>query len=129
MAWPLLDPFCDLARIGLRTCAGRVAVKATTLGLALIAAGFLVAAGVVALSGVLGFPGAAVLFALLFALLALLAHLRGQVLDSRREQRLAAARSRAKAGMIHGAALAARSAGPALPIVALVAAFVLARKS
>ncbi len=128
MAWPLFEPLCDLGRAGLRACAGRAMIAAATFGLALVAAGFLVAAGVVALTGLLGFPGAAVLFAGLFAVLALLVHLRGQVLALRRAERFAEARSRAQADAMY-TALAAGSAGPILPLVALVAAFVLTRKS
>jgi hypothetical protein len=126
---PLFAPLGDLARVGLKACAGRAAVFAATLGLALVAAGFLVAAGVVALSGILGFPGAAVIFAAIFAVLALCAHVRGQVLAVRRAQRIDAARSRAQAGALRATGLAARSAAPILPLVALVAAFVLARKA
>lgn len=104
-------------------------VAAATFGLALVAAGFLVSAGVVVLSGMIGFPGAAIVFAVLFALLAVLVHLRGRVLAARRAQRLETASSRFQAETVRATALAAPSTGPVLPLIALVAAFVLARKA
>lgn len=127
MALPLVAPFTDLLRARAGALGVRLAVTAATV-LLLGAAGLLLgAAGLAALAHVVGFPLAAVLFAAVLALLALLAHLVGRAVLLRQSRATLAAQRRAEADLALADALA-RRARPLLPLAALVAAFVLARR-
>lgn len=129
MALPLLGPLRDL----LGAHAGAAKIRAVTITattcLAVVAIGLLVAAGLAALTDAIGFPAAALVFAALFAILAVAVHLLGRLLLARRAARIAAAQTRAKADLALAAALS-KSAPPLLPLgAAFLAAFLLARKS
>jgi hypothetical protein len=128
MALPVLTTVCDLLRVRADDVAGRVLIVLATALLATVAGVLLTAAGLVALAREIGFPGSALVFALLFALAALATHLLGQRLAARRLARVAAAQSRAAADIALAATLA-RSSRPLLPVVAFLAAFALARRS
>jgi hypothetical protein len=127
MALPLFAPLRDLSAALAGNAAGRVAIAAATVFLTLVAAAFLVAAGLAELTAAVGFTVAALVFAALFALLALAVYLFGRALSARRTARIAAAQNRAKADIAMAAALS-RSARPLLPLAAFVAAFLLARR-
>ncbi|SEO14596.1 hypothetical protein SAMN04490248_1028 [Salinihabitans flavidus] len=128
MALPLWDPLRDLARAVVNGAGIRAATAIATALLAIVAIGFLVSAGLVALMGWIGFPAAALVFAVLFALLALAVYLLGRAASARTAARVRAARSRTESDIALATALA-RSARPLLPLAAFLAAFVLARRS
>ncbi len=107
--------------------AERAATVAATGALALVAAALLVAAGLVALSAAVGFPLAAVIFAVGFGALALAVHLLGRAHSARRAAQAAVTRHRAEADIALVTAVA-RSARPLLPFAAFVAAFALVRR-
>ena len=127
MGLPLLSPLCDLLEARAGTAGIRAAAAVATLALLSIASGFLVSAGLFALTAAIGFPRAALVFAALFAVLALAVHVLGRVLAGRRAVRVEAARSRAEDDIALATALA-RSAKPLLPLAAFVTAFALARR-
>jgi hypothetical protein len=128
MSLPVLAAVRDLLRARADDAAGRALIVLATALLASVAAALLISAGLVALSQEIGFPGAALVFAMLFALLALGTHLFGQRLAARRLARVAAAQSRAAADIALATTLA-RSSRPLLPVAAFLAAFALARRS
>jgi len=107
--------------------AGRAAATAATVFLVVVAVAFLVAAGLVALTAKTGFTVAALVFAAVFAVLAIAVYFVGRVLSARRAAKILAARNRAAADIALTTALA-RSARPLAPLAAFVAAFVLARR-
>ena len=80
-----------------------------------------------ALTAVVGFPLAALAFAVVFAALALTVHLLGRAQSARRAAQAMAARRRAEADIALAAALV-RSARPLLPLAAFVMAFALMRR-
>ena len=127
MALPLWDPLSELVRAGFSDSRTRAAAATATAVPAVVAAGFLVSAGLVALMRVIGFPAAALVFAALFAVLAVIAHLFGRAAAARRAAQLRAARIRAETDIALATGLA-RSARPLLPLAAFVAAFALARR-
>lgn len=127
MRLPLLGPFRDLLAAHAGVAAGRAATIAAMVLLALVAVAFLVAAGFGALMPVIGFPATALVFAVLFAFLALGIYLLGRMRAARRVTRVALAKNRVKAELAVATAVA-RSSQPLLPIVAGVAAFLLARR-
>ena len=127
MALPLWDPLRDLARAALGGAGIRVAAGIATGLLALTATGFLVSAGLVLLMREIGFPAAALVFAALFALLALIVYLFARRASARQAARVRAARTRARSDIALAATLS-RSARPLLPLAAFLAAFVLARR-
>ncbi|SEM19061.1 hypothetical protein SAMN05443999_11513 [Roseovarius azorensis] len=128
MALPLWDPLRDLAGTAVRSAGIRATMAIATALLAIVATAFLVSAGFVVLMREVGFPVAAIAFAALFAVLALAMHLFGRAISARQAARTMAARSRAETDIALATVLA-RSARPLLPLVAFVAAFVLARRS
>jgi hypothetical protein len=87
----------------------------------------LVSAGLVAMSRAIGFPEAALVFAVLFALLALAVHLSGRSRLARRSALISAARTRTEADVAVARALA-RSARPMLPLAVFLAVFALAQR-
>lgn len=124
---PLLAALRGLLRARAGDAAARAATAAATVALAAVAMALLVAAGLVALAAVVGFPVAALVFAAVFAVLALVVHLLGRGLSARRAAQVAAARHRAEADIAVAATLA-RSARPLLPLAAFLAAFALMRR-
>lgn len=127
MALRLLGPFRDLLRAHANSAGIRVVTATATAVLAGVAIVLLVAAGLVALTAAIGFPAAALVFAALFAVLALAVHLLGRLLSARGAARVTAARNRAKADIALATALS-RTARPLLPLAAFLAAFALARR-
>lgn len=127
MALPLWDPLRDIVRASGKEIGSRAAIAIATVILAGVAAGFLVSAGFVALADAVGFPVAALVFAGVFAFLALAVHLFGRVLSARHARQIARASDRAAADIVLATTLA-RSARPILPLAAFLAAFVLARR-
>jgi hypothetical protein len=107
--------------------AGRVSMAVAVVLCVALAAMFFVLAGLVGLAQVIGFPLAALVFAALFAVMALALWMIGRVLASRRSARIAITQTRATADLALAAVLV-RSARPALPLVAFLAAFALARR-
>lgn len=127
MSLPLLAPFRELLAAHAGVAAGRAATAAAIVFFAVVAAAFLVAAGFGALMPLIGFPATALAFAALFAILALSIYLFARARAARHAARVALAKNRVKAE-IAVAATAARSSQPLLPVVAGVAAFLLARR-
>jgi len=127
MPLPLLGPLRDI----LGALAGAAGIRAATVTattlLAVVAIALLVAAGLVALTAAVGFPAAALVFAALFAFLALVTHLLGRLLSARGAAGVTAARNRAKVDIAVAVALS-RSARPLLPLAAFLAAFAMARR-
>jgi Na+/melibiose symporter-like transporter len=103
-------------------------MAAVTAALVVLAALLLLASGLAALTDRFGFPVAALLGAILVAMLAFAIHLIGRALVARRKARVVEARSRTEADIALAIALT-RSARPLLPLVAFLAAFILARRS
>lgn len=130
MAMPLLAPLRDLLAAHAGDAAGRIVTTTAALALAVAAVAFLVAAGFVALTAEIGFVAAALVFAALFALLALAIYLVGRRRTAMRAAEIAAARNRAAADIALAATLArsARPLAPLAPLAAFVAAFLLARR-
>ncbi len=127
MALPLWVPLRALVGAVATDAAGRAARVAVTVALASVAVGFAVAAGVVALSNAVGFPVAALIVSAVFAFLALTVHLVGRSRERRRTAERAALAARTAADLALVTTLA-RVARPGLPVAALVAAFLLARR-
>jgi membrane protein implicated in regulation of membrane protease activity len=127
MALPLLGPLRDLLAAYAGGVAGRAATTIATVFLAVVATAFVVAAGLVELTARTGFPVAALVFAALFAVLALAVYRFGRARSARRAARMAAAQRSAEADMALATGLA-RSARPLLPLAAFLAAFVLAQR-
>jgi hypothetical protein len=127
MMLPFLDPLRGLVAARVELVVDRAANALATGLLAAMAVGLLVSAGLVALSRAIGFPAAALVFAALFALLALAAHLLGRSRAARRSALLAAARGRTEADIVVARELA-RLARPILPLAAFLSVFVLAQR-
>lgn len=127
MALPLLRPLRDVLAAHVGGAGKRVATGVATALLVVVALGFAVSAGLVKLTATIGYPAAALVFAALFAVLALAVHFIGRLVTVRRAERIAEAESRVKVDIALAAALS-RSARPLLPLVAFVAAFALARR-
>lgn len=128
MSFPLLSPLRAVLATSASDLAGRAGAVLATVILACVAGALWVAAGVVALSQAVGFPQAALIVGALFAGLALGVHLIGRAQARRRAARIAAAQARAAADLALAATLS-RAARPLMPVAALVAAFLLARRS
>jgi len=126
MVVPLWAPLSKIVRARISDAGARTATMIATVSLAAVAAGLLVSAGLAALTQLTGFPAAALVFAVLFALLALAAHLIGRAVSARHAARARAAQTRALNQIVTATALG-RSAAPLLPLAALVAAFIVAR--
>lgn len=127
MATTLLDPARMIVQTLLRDSSDRAKVGIARLGLSVVAAGLLGSAGLVALTEVVGYPVAAIVFASIFGLLALGAHLAGRMLATRQAQRMALARNRMTADLALGTSVL-RSALPILPVLAGLAVFSLVRR-
>lgn len=127
MALPLLGSARELFRARAGEAGIRVVTAAATALLAVVSIILLCAAGLVELTVAIGFPWAALVFAALFAVLALAMHLFGCLLSARGAARVTAAQDRAKADIALATALS-RSARPLLPLAAFLAAFALARR-
>jgi ABC-type transport system involved in cytochrome c biogenesis permease subunit len=127
MVTTLLDPARMIVQTLLRDSSDRAKVGIARLGLSVVAAGLLGSAGLVALTEVVGYPVAAIVFAVIFGLLALAAHLTGRVLAARQAQRMALARNRMTADLALGTSVL-RSALPILPVLAGLAVFSLVRR-
>lgn len=126
MTLPLWQPLRDAMSMTVRDTRDRAATALVTLGLVVLALGFGVAAGLAALVPVMGFAGAALVFAALFAAMALGVHLAGRARAARRAERIARARQRAMAD-IAIISTSARAARPLLPLLAFVLVFALMR--
>lgn len=127
MRVPLTGAVRDMLRARAIDAAGRVSMAVAVVLCVALAAMFFVLAGLVGLAQVIGFPWAALVFAALFAVMALALWMVGRVLASRRSARIAVTQTRATADLALAAVLV-RSARPALPLVAFLAAFALARR-
>lgn len=127
MALPLLDPLRDLASATVRRMEFRAVALVATACLLVAATGFLATAGFAALMPVLGLPATALVFATLFALLALAMHLFGRAMSARQARQARAAQKRAETDVALVATLA-RSARSLLPLAAFLAAVGLARR-
>jgi hypothetical protein len=127
MALPLLDPLRDMALATVRRMEFRAVTLVATACLLIAATGFLATAGFAALMPVLGLPATALVFAALFALLALGMHLFGRAMFARQARQARAAQKRAETDVALVATLA-RSARSLLPLAAFLAAVGLARR-
>lgn len=127
MTLPLLGPLRDALGLASRDAGERAAIGASTLALVVMALGFGLAAGLAALVPVVGFAGAALVFAALFSALALAVHLAGRARAARRAAQIAQARQRAMAD-IAAITAGARAVRPLLPVLVFVVAFVLTRR-
>lgn len=127
MTLPLLDPLRDLARATVRRAEFRAVTLVATACLIVAATGFLATAGFVVLMPVIGLPATALVFAALFAVLALAVYLFGRAATARQANRARAAQSQAASDISLVGALA-RSARPLVPLVAFLAAVGLGRR-
>ena len=127
MALPLWEPLRDAMGMASRDAGDRAATGFATLALVALALGFGVAAGLAALVPVMGFAGAALVFAALFAMLALAVHLAGRARAARRAEQIAQARQRAMAD-IAAITAGARAVRPRLPVLVFVVVFALTRR-
>jgi hypothetical protein len=127
MAVALLGLLRDLAQAGSQNLAGRAKAVLAKVALALVAAGLVLSAGVAALAQAVGYPLAALVFGAVFAVLALAVHLLDRIAADRQARQIAQATARARADLVVATALV-RSALPLLPLVGLVAAFVVGRR-
>jgi hypothetical protein len=127
MALPLIGSLRDVLRAQADESTGRAATVLARALLAAAATALVVSSGLVALAGVIGYPYAALVFALVFAILALAIPSLMKRRTLRRSAELAIARNRAEADVALAAALL-RSARPFLPIAVFLAAFSLARR-
>lgn len=127
MALPVLDPMRDMALATVRRMEFRAVTLAATACLLVAATGFLVTAGFVVLMPVIGLPITALVFAAIFAVLALAVYLFGRAATARQARRARAAQGRAATDISLVSALA-RSSRPLLPLVAFLAAVGLARR-
>ena len=126
MILPLWQPLRDAMSTAIRDTGDRAVTALVTLALVVLALGFGVAAGLAALVPVMGFAGAALVFAALFAAMALGVHLAGRVRATRRAERIAHARQRAMAD-IATISTTAGAVRPLLPLLAFVLVFALMR--
>lgn len=127
MVMPLLGALRDLAAA--RAASAKVQVSATlvTILFGCAAAALVCSAGLVALTDAMGFPIAALVFAAMFAGLALGVMLAARGFVSRTKAEAAKVQNQVK----HDIALATslyRTARPLLPLAAFLAAFALARR-
>lgn len=127
MRVPLVAPVRDLLAARARAAAVQAIAAGLVAAFALASAGFATAAAVVALSARLGFPLAALMAAAVFAVLALVSHLIGGAISRRRMAQARLARDRAGADLAMAAALSG-PARPLLPLLAFLAAYLLARR-
>ncbi len=127
MASAILSPARAIARAFLSDMGFNAKVEIAKLVLISIAAGLLLSAGIVELTRAVGFPVAAVVFAVVLGSCAAMVHWFGRVRAARLAQRRAIAQARMQADLAL-ASTVARSALPLLPIVAFVAAFTFTRR-
>lgn len=128
MGLPFLGAVRDLVTARADMARVRVAAALLTALLGLAAAALVCAAGLVALSDAVGFPVAALVIAALLAGLALGVSVVARKLASGKRTRAADAKIRAGEELAVAMALT-RSAQPLLPLAALLAVFLLARRS
>jgi UPF0716 family protein affecting phage T7 exclusion len=127
MTLAILGPARVVLQTWMRSAGDRAKVEISKLVLLTVAAGLLLSAGLVALAGAVGYPIAALVFAAFFFVLAFAVHMVGRTISARQAQRMAQARHRTEADVAMAVSVA-RSTLPLLPVVALVAAFTLARR-
>lgn len=126
MALGIFDPARTVVQRLWADFGNRAKIEVAKLALGFVAVLLLVSSGLVALAQAVGYPIAAMVFAAIFGLLALVVHLVGRMLSRRQAQRIAVAQSRLQAGVALATSVA-RAATPLLPVVAFVAAFTIAR--
>lgn len=127
MGMPLLGALRDLASAHAASAKVQVSATLVTILFGFAAAALACAAGLVALTDAMGFPIAALVFAAMFAGLALGVMLAARGFVSRTKAEAAKAQNQVK----HDIALATslyRTARPLLPLAAFLAAFALARR-
>jgi uncharacterized membrane protein YciS (DUF1049 family) len=123
----LLGPLRDIMQTSARDVVGRARFLLVKVALTVVAGSFLLSAAISALAHVVGYPLAALVFGVFFGLMALKVHLMDKRVADRQARQLLQATNRAKADLVVATALA-RSALTFLPIVGLVAAFVVGRR-
>lgn len=128
MGLPFLGAVRDLVSARADMARVRVAAALLTALLGLAAAALVCAAGLVALSDAVGFPVAALVVAALLAGLALGVSVVARRLASGKRAQAADAKIRAGKELAVAMALT-RSARPLLPLAALLAVFLFARRS
>jgi Na+/melibiose symporter-like transporter len=127
MAVALLGPLRDIMQASARDVVGRARFLLVKVALTVVAGGFLLSAALSALAHAVGYPLAALVFGVFFAVMALTVHLMDKRAADRQARQLSQATRKAKADLVVATALA-RSALTLLPIVGLVAAFVVGRR-
>jgi hypothetical protein len=127
MAVALLGPLRDLMQASAHDLAGRAKATLAKAALAVVAVGLVLSAGISALAQAVGYPLAALVFGAVFGLLAVVVHLMDRHAADRQARQIAQATNKAKADLVVATTLL-RSAVPLLPIVGLVAAFVIGRR-
>ena len=127
MASSLFGPGSLILQTVSREVGRRAQVEIAKLGLGVLAAGLLLSAGIVALTQVVGYPIAAIVFATILGVLALVVHLVGRTQEARQSEHMARAQARIRAD-IALMTVASRSAVPLLPVMGFLAAFMLARR-
>ena len=127
MALSLFEPARLILQIVSRDVGRRAQVEIAKLGLGVLAAGLFLSAAIVALTQVVGYPIAAIVFATILGVLALVVHLVGRTQAARQSEHMARAQARLRAD-IALMTVASRSAVPLLPVMGFLAAFMLARR-
>jgi len=127
MALSLFGPARLILQIVSRDVGRRAQVEIAKLGLGVLAAGLFLSAGIVALTQVVGYPIAAIVFATILGVLALVVHLVGRTQAARQSEHMARAQARIRAD-IALMTVASRSAVPLIPVMGFLAAFMLARR-
>lgn len=127
MALSLFEPARLILQIVSRDVGRRAQVEIAKLGLGVLAAGLFLSAAIVALTQVVGYPIAAIVFATILGVLALVVHLVGRTQEARQSEHMARAQARLRAD-IALMTVASRSAVPLLPVMGFLAAFMLARR-
>jgi hypothetical protein len=127
MALSLFEPARLILQIVSRDVGRRAQVEIAKLGLGVLAAGLFLSAAIVALTQVVGYPIAAIVFATILGVLALVVHLVGRTQEARQSEHMGRAQARLRAD-IALMTVASRSAVPLLPVMGFLAAFMLARR-
>lgn len=127
MGMPLLGALRDLAIARAEFAKVQVAATLATTLFGFAAAALVCAAGLVALTDALGFPIAALVFAAMFAGLALGVTLAARGFASRTKAKADKAQNQVKLDLALATSLS-RAARPLLPLAAFLAVFALARR-
>jgi hypothetical protein len=127
MALALFGPLHALLRAEITNIGNRAKFRLAIYLLLGLAGGLLLSAGLVGLSQAIGYPLAALVFALSLGLLAGLVHLMAGVAARRQRDRIARAQAGTKADLAAVAAVT-RSVLPLLPVAAFLTAFILSRR-